>query len=1297
MVQAFPFSGVMNLDDPDEVINPAHLKEVRNVQFKGTQPNLRAENVPGSVEIAGSPIIPVGVNKTIGKFYDAIGKRIFFFVYNSNNIHGVYVYNTLSSTYQTLVINPNSLSDILVFTASGTITSINIIYGDSTQGDILCWVDSVGRPSKININRALAGGYGTFQKSYLDVAKEPADIPPYVVYERDTSSTINNLRKKLFRVKVRWVFDDQDKAVTSSQSEMPLPYNAFDQAIDTDPTYNCRLAITYQTGPPNVKKIEILASNSIGALMSDFYLIASIDKAVDNIPSNDVATYLFYNDKGYTYIDINESNQIFDYVPIACGAQALLNGNVLSYGNITEGYPNLTNFSDGTNTSYITSEAVPYYYGNYYANLIGNQGGNSGFGTGNIHVVVRGFIISLPFSLDTYYVYFTDGTNIHYTLLSGDDAADIIEGLRVDALSKGFTIVSTGANDLYIFKTGVVLARTELSTADNFSYNSIFNTSFNAYDWSSKYGFGLVYFDQKGRTNGTVYTNGFSVQSIPYGEATAVTDTTLYFARIYHRPPDWAYYYQWVRTNNLSKSSYGQWITDRTFKDTVALGGLIKYAYLSIQSLKTFVDSNPGSPLGYSYTAGDRVRFFKLYNDSGGTAVLYGSTKDFEIVASLTNPTINGEIKLGQFIKIVLPSTDGSFDFGAGFNSYFIEFYTPALPVANNLNLYYEYGERYAIANPALSTRVHQGMVANQVYLSQPATFRFFKGDAYVRLRAIQTGNVYLYTLPQGSLTNTNYFLFGMNFISSTYNTTGVETQSVALAPLTGPFNPSGDGRWFLKSTPNTTFKVEGSISINFTDSAPGDSWQFYIRDIYGDYYILVPYFDAGNAGTYTFNVSAGFTLEIDRAYLLGISSSFGSITAFHRDIVINTTNLTFTIDRVINQRMIDPNFSDYYLSKVNSSGRAFVYDSNANQVTYPDMYRWSLAYQRNTNINQSNRFYPANYDEVDRSWGAIKRMMVWENVLTFFQERKCAWTGIYQKFVSDVNGNNQLVTTDAIITSNNKQYYAGNYGVGNQPDSVVQSGFVYYFADPIKGEQCRLSRDGITQLSELYKTKTWAGNNLTPYLNNYTYQYGGNARITGVFNVRKDNVGEYICILQGGTSGSGTVPKQSIAFDETKNCFTSFYDYAPDCMVCAENILYAFNNGKLYRMNGLTKNTFFGQYFDPTITRVFNQSLIEKKTFESLTEVSNVIWDCPDIYTNQVSYGTTAQSSNLITQDFVRLESTFNAAFMGDINSIGGIANGDQLKGNFIVIKFRAQNATTLVHFSAVLLYFIDSPYTNR
>src|ERR1044072_433439 len=393
MAQNFPFSGQLNYDDPDEVMPPVHHRDALNIVFRGIAPNLRAENTPGTREKTNPFLINDGNNLTIGRFYDSVNKRIFIFNYRGDLNKALYMYDTVAGLFYRLVEeNINAESGSLGLSSETPIININIIYGDSTQGDILYYIDSFGVPKKVNIQRAMTGGYGSIIASYLEVAKQPADIIPYVVYENDPANIINNCRKRLFRFKIRWVFDDKDKSVTSSQSEMPLPYQAFDQDIDSDPTKNCRIAITYQTGPSNVKKIEILAANSLGIVMSDWYLIASIDKAVFSIPNNEIATFLFYNDRAYTYIDVEESNQIFDYVPIATGAQCLLNGNVLDYANITEGYPNLTDLGDGIHISNITTGSIPYYYGRYFSTLTAIQGKASIGGSGNIRIVVRGII-----------------------------------------------------------------------------------------------------------------------------------------------------------------------------------------------------------------------------------------------------------------------------------------------------------------------------------------------------------------------------------------------------------------------------------------------------------------------------------------------------------------------------------------------------------------------------------------------------------------------------------------------------------------------------------------------------------------------------------------------------------------------------------------------------------------------------------------------------------------------------------------------------------------------------------------
>jgi hypothetical protein len=733
-----------------------------------------------------------------------------------------------------------------------------------------------------------------------------------------------------------------------------------------------------------------------------------------------------------------------------------------------------------------------------------------------------------------------------------------------------------------------------------------------------------------------------------------------------------------------------QWVSDRTYKDKVAVTGLTLYAYLSIESLNAFVAANPGTPLGYTFTAGDRIRFFKRFNVDGTTGALYANAKDYEIVASVSNPSINGVLRTGQFIKIILPSTDGNFDFGAGYDNYFIELYTPAQPVANGLDLYYEFGQRYAIGDPGLSTRFHQGMTQNQAFPGTSAKFRFHKGDYYVRSRSIQVGNVYTFNIPDGGTGGSAAkILIGLDFQSSTYSDPNITAQSVPFTPIVF-FVPASDPRWHLRSLTENTFKIKGTITMTFTDSNSGDSWRIYTLNRFNEIMNISPTFDTSSAGTYSFVIDSSITLDNDRIFLFAASNVLRG-----RNVVFSATEITYTIEHVIVQRCIDPNFSDLYPSAVNSNGRAFVFDENAMQVNYPVRHRWSLAYQKDTNINQANRFYSQNFDEVTREYGAIKRMMFWDKVLAVFQERKCGKIGVYNRFISNAVGEQQLITTDEIITRNNIQYASGEYGVANQPDSVVASSFVYYFVDPIKGEECRWSMDGITPLSEVYKTKTWAAQNISKYLLPYNYTFGGTSRITGTFNIRKDNVGEYLCVLQPGVFGSETIIGETMAFDEARNSFTSRYSFAPECIVCGENILYSWRNGRMYihdQASAGTMNRFYGVSYDSTIARIFNIGLIAKKSFLSLTEIANLIWDCPEIRTNSYSYVNTVQQSNLIRQDFEDIESTYSASFLGDINSIGGLY-GDVLKGNLIVIVFRSTSPNSLSTLSAVNLYFIDSP----
>jgi len=169
------------------------------------------------------------------------------------------------------------------------------------------------------------------------------------------------------------------------------------------------------------------------------------------------------------------------------------------------------------------------------------------------------------------------------------------------------------------------------------------------------------------------------------------------------------------------------------------------------------------------------------------------------------------------------------------------------------------------------------------------------------------------------------------------------------------------------------------------------------------------------------------------------------------------------------------------------------------------------------------------------------------------------------------------------------------------------------------------------------------------------------------------------------------------LSFDEETNAFESFLSYHPENMCALGTQFISWKDGELYTHDNSQYNFFHGVQYDSTITLVFNVQGLEKKTWESITEVANTIFDCPVIYTNSESFAGQRQETNLSESNFKVYEGNPSAAILRDINSRKGRINGDTMKGNYIAIKFRKQNASNLIYLSIVSVKYIDSPLTSK
>jgi len=1301
MIEIRTFGGKLNQDDSTYRVPQGDFVDALNItrDAEGKGQDEVLSNINGNYEITN--FLPNGTNKVIGNFSDRVRNRLYYFTWNSDGYNRISYYDQNTGS---IVIVMEDLTDtdnisVLNFDPSYRINHIDIVYREDDQGDLLFWTDGINPPSKINVLTATTGAYGVIQRSYLDVAKEPPSMPPLCVYKDNANVTVNNLVGKLFKFKYRYVYDDLEKSVTSAQCELTLPKNYADQAISTDPTRNSSILIIFNSGQPNVKKIEILGCESNGNVWSDYFLVKVIDKPSLSISDNATIQFNFLNNESYIPISIKESIQPFDNVPQIAYAQSLPNGNVLDYGAITEGYDLVVGIYS---TSILNNNRLAGT-SNQQALVLVTTPDLIVF-EGSLKIIVAG----TPTIGDEYTIYYIDNNVTVSTTIIATGATQ--NSLRLD-ISNYFTglgyIVSLDpdGNLLVVAPTPVLFPY--LPTFYLSEYFAENRSSILAYDWFSKYSYGVVYFDDKGRTNGVVLTLSSSFQTQQYDETFPPSANDVYIPeqrlQINSRPPIWASYFELVRTKNLTKSNFLYWVSDATYKDFINNEYGYKYAYISINNLLLYISSNPSiKSLGYEFTPGDRVRFVKLYSNAGGTSNIYGLSdeKDFQILETVTNPTINATIVNGFFLKIYLPQTSGSFDFGNPiYSNYLIEIYTPQTTFNDQNTIYYEFGEKYNIGDAGTMQAYHLGKNQNQTSnLVTPALFDLYKGDSFFRYRTYPIGgkSTWIHNPVSGITSNfTSFYLLA----TLTYNTANNPDYTPQNVTSTTAF--TNDAYPILINTPSTppSFRVKGTMrlkpSANFANiQLISNEWNGVTGT--GSIQILGATIFA-NTDRLIANQEKVVVIDCIYTPSLNMAKVGWGLNNYKGDLL--ELNIEITDSRVIKQGIIDPNFSDNYESSASPNGRVWRYDPNAAQSFNPTLIRFGGEFQAGTTINNINRFYEENFDVYDRSRGSIKKMFIEGRNQYVFQEFDVGVVTVLTQIVKDTAGNPLSAQSDTLL--NKIVYpYIGQYGIGNVPESFAYGKHAKFFIDDNKGVVCRLSNDGITPISILYKMNAFFVPNLKQYkiaqsqaapADGYPTVYGGYDAYTNKYIISMDAIYDGNDLIQN--------PYTLIFLDsrDAKQGFETFASYHPENIACLNNTYITFKDGSLWIHAGGTYCNFYGVQYGSYVDVAFNDRAIDRKTYLAIFQTSNSAWYCPSITSQLMTYGSTNQESEIVAARFVELEGQYTSAILRDKNSPGGLINGQTMHGNYLVVRFQKDSATNFYFLNTVSLNYINSPLNAR
>jgi len=1293
------FTGMIDTDSANENIAPGSVRMCVNLEWYGPPGNLRPQAVLGTTLIPNALLPGTGMNLTIGRHYDAVRHRLFYFNFNASGNHCIFIFNTIPGTIQSLVSNGATTNgDVLGFTATGRIHTAWIIYGDPADGDLFCFIDSLGRVRKINVLRLLSGTYnlagGKIQANYLNLIKAPFPYAPQVCYENDKTVASNELVNNLFLFCSTPFYDDFEQGVMSTACRQPLPSDTFDQ-IKNVPVYrNARIAIYVFTGDQNVTKIRIYGKEVTGGATSDWFIAQDLIKADLGIANNTWYKFLFYNNGTYITADPSFVELDYDYLPPKVNTGECINGNTIVLGGCDEGQDfinptfqlatsnqSIQNYNlNGTlffaQTNGLFTGSQPQF--NIYLTGVGT---NDGFGNAItlekvpaiMGVRVKSGITDVSFSFNNSGLL----TNI----------ASLLTGLKSAATAAGWTIVSTSTNFFTAYyPTGNVVFQS--SYTDGISVdNSPAQSPVSAMFPQASYQWAALYLDENGQNNGAISNATGTISTQAIGTPGQIPQTLVNLAS--WTPPAWAKKWELMRTDNLTYGKYFHWVSNAACQGTGA-GVNTQYGYFGVSNIDVYnksINATEGV-VAYGFSPGDIINIVARYDRNGNRTALNFS---YPVLSVTIDPLANGIRQIGTYVQIYYPTADinSNFQFvisntDTDFQNYEIILlsYKPRLPTAQNV--FFRIGKQYGIGNPGTPSAYHMGdFVDNQVVLTD--------GDVFYRPRKVPIQSQYFInagSFDQTSPYGTDWTNPGGGAIpiidNGIWKIVGGVQKVAGLLGTQYPTYVENDMIIFNESTTETlAVRLKGQQVILDKTDANGQ-FQKYVKVVLPGNVVqlttIVPLI--GGLQPASASTTAQKTVEWDVTIQLPPQGKLWYVNFCVNEMLIGGFQFELDVLRTRTINVFDSSFSDIYALRTNSDNKPNVINTQALNTHYPGLLRFGEAYLPSTNINNSNRFYQNNYTVFPQSHGDIRRLYAWGQKLRVFQDRKIGEVGVYFQFVS--TDGVQLIKNEDIIQKNNIQYFEFNGGISGQPTCLINSGYQSYIIDPVTGKILRVSLDAVKDVTQEFMAQTIASKLILPYQNNYAYQFGGNAVILGAYNVKQNKDDEILFVFQAGTSGPNSIPGTTLAFNERKNAFTGQYSISPDDIVCCENNLYSFYNGNLYIHNNSAEYaTFYGQFTAPSIQMVFNAQPNFKKNFHSIGYQSfmNKVWaaiNVGDISTSMFNAQSLRQQiSQLPAANFSNEEGAIVAALKQDANSgtnaQQAINTGDYLQGFWLELLLTA------------------------
>ena len=348
-----------------------------------------------------------------------------------------------------------------------------------------------------------------------------------------------------------------------------------------------------------------------------------------------------------------------------------------------------------------------------------------------------------------------------------------------------------------------------------------------------------------------------------------------------------------------------------------------------------------------------------------------------------------------------------------------------------------------------------------------------------------------------------------------------------------------------------------------------------------------------------------------------GFDLSFHNAFTMRNGVESNLIGDDFNQDRVSNGVKVSTIIDNEYSERVKESSLIY-----------------SGIFNDETDVNKLNEFNTGLKitKELNPEYGSIQKLHTRNTDLIALCEDKILRILANKDALFNADGNVNLIANKNVLGQ--AVAYNGDYGISKNPESFANYGYRSYFTDKSRGAVIRLSKDGLTVISDKGMSSFFRENLLNE-----------NGNIIGSYDIYSD---QYLLSLP--SYGS------SISFKEDVDGWVSRLSFIPDGGVSLNGNYYTCYQGELYlhHADGGERNQFYGNNVTSGVKLILNQEPSTIKNFKNIMYEGTTGWsvDLEGIKTDQ-------QDGEVI--EFKKKEGKYFGLISG-INSNVDTISGDEL-----------------------------------